>query len=94
MTAAQHRNESNRSHRMTSAFQLLDGASGRQASEALLIGTVPMSVIKIQVSKANTPAHWNPKPGPAASRTNTATPDAAVVTKMAGTSTHSLRTSA
>ena len=44
-------------------FQFLGGALSCQASVALLIGTVPITLITIQVSMATTPAHRNQKPG-------------------------------
>src|SRR5260370_35186743 len=59
----------NRSAWLTNAFQFFGGALGCQVSVALLIGTVPMTLIKIQVSMATTPAHRNQKPGAAPSRT-------------------------
>jgi len=62
-------------------------------SVALLIGTVPMTLIKIQVNVASTPAHRNAKPGSAPSRTVMAIPDTAIGTKKEGTSTRSLSTS-
>ena len=90
-TAAQTPTIWNRSAWLTSAFQFLGGALGCQVSVALLIGTVPMTLITIQMSMASTPAHRNPKPGAAPSRTVTAIPDTAVGTKKAGTSTRSLQ---
>src|SRR6266851_9872526 len=84
----------NRSAWLTSAFQFFGGAPGCQVSVALLIGTVPTTLIKIQVSTASIPAHRNQKPGAPPSRTVTAIPDTAVGTKKAGTSTRNLMTSA
>src|SRR5260370_19585498 len=84
----------NRSAWLTNAFQFFGGALGCQVSVALLIGTVPMTLIKIQVSMATTPAHRNQKPGAAPSRTVRAIPDTAVGAQQAGTSTRNLITSA
>ena len=48
--AAQARTVSSRSHRITIARQFVGGALGSQASVAWLMGTVPPSVTKTQVS--------------------------------------------
>src|SRR3954449_11389910 len=93
-TAAQTPIMWKRSAWLTNAFQFFGGALGCQVTVALLIGMVPMTLITIQVSKAATPAHRNPKPGAAPLRTVTAIPETAVGTKKAGTSTRSLSTSA
>src|SRR5713101_2950346 len=84
----------NRSAWLTSAFQFFGGALGCQVSVALLIGTVPMTLIKIQMSMASTPAHRSQKPGAPPARIVTASPDTAVGRKKAGTSTRSLSTNA
>ena len=93
-TAAQTPTIWNRSAWLTSAFQFFGGAPGCQVSVALLIGTVPMTLIKIQMSTASTPAHRSQNPGALPSRIVTAMPVTAVGIKKAGTSTRSLSTSA
>ena len=62
-TAAQTPTIWNRSAWLTCAFQSLGGALGCQVSVALLIGTVPMTLIPIHVSMAATPAQSEPKAG-------------------------------
>src|SRR5262249_55215956 len=74
-SAAKVRTVFNRSHRSTIALQLPGGASGRHSIARSLIGTVPKSVTKIQMSHASTPAHRKTKPVPVASVIATAIPD-------------------
>src|SRR5258707_5960976 len=71
-TAAQTPTIWNRSAWLTNAFQFFGGALGCQVSVALLIGTVPMTLIKIQVRMETIPANRTPKPGAALLRTGRA----------------------
>src|SRR5260370_3727828 len=93
-TAAQTQTIWKRSAWLTCAFKFLGGALGCQVSVALLIGTVPMTLIKIQVRRATTPAQRNQKSGVPPLRTVRAIPSTAVGAKKAGTSTRNLITSA
>ena len=94
VTAAQVRALSNRSHRLTNVRQFFGGALGCKVSAAALMGAVPMSVSKKQVSTSSSPAKRKAKPGSNPSRTVMATPDRIVRTKIAGTNTRKLRISA
>src|SRR5262249_62204787 len=80
MTAAQKRTVSSRSHLPTTALQSFGGASGRQVSVALLIGTVPRNVVTVQTSTASNPMHRKTKASPVPGSTVTATADNSVGT--------------
>ena len=55
----------NRSAWATCAFQSAGGALGSHATVALLIGTVPTTLIPTHARMAATPAQRSPKPGAA-----------------------------
>src|SRR6266516_207294 len=93
-TAAQTPTLWKRSARLTNAFQFLGGALSCQSAVPLLIGTVPTTLIMIQMHTASTAAHRNQKPGVPALRTVRAIPNTAVGAKKAGTSTFNLIISA
>src|SRR5258707_8497169 len=68
-TAAHTPTSWNRSAWLTSVFQFLGGALSCQVSVALLIGTVPMTLMTLQMSTPSKPALRSHKPGAAPSST-------------------------
>src|SRR5258708_37734136 len=82
-TAAHTPTSWNRSAWLTSVFQFLGGALSCQVSVALLIGTVPMTLMTLmtlQMSTPSKPALRSHKPGAAPSSTVATIADSAVGT--------------
>src|SRR5213080_4553009 len=88
VTAAQVRALSSRSHRLINVRQFFGGALGCQLRMVWLMGAVPRSVSKKQVSTTSSPAKRKAKPGSTPSRTVMTIPRRIVGTKMTRNQVH------